>query len=60
MNKDDYIEIERSDGKVDIYLKFSDSNIPHLWNADKNCDHKVVSASGGGVKCTKCSGWCCF
>lgn len=31
-----------------------------LWNADPDCDHHIVSAPGGGVKCTNCSGWFCF
>ena len=28
-----------------------------LFNADPNCEHNVVCAPCGGVKCTKCSGW---
>lgn len=31
-----------------------------LWNADPDCKHNIVCASGGGIKCTKCSGWFCF
>jgi hypothetical protein len=31
-----------------------------LLNADPNCKHVVVDALGGGVKCTKCTGWFCF
>ena len=31
-----------------------------LFDADLNCKHEVVSAPGGGVKCTKCPGWFCF
>lgn len=31
-----------------------------LWNADPNCEHNVVCAPGGGVKCTKCLGWFCY
>ena len=31
-----------------------------LWDADPNCDHEVVDAPGGGVKCTKCPGWFCL
>lgn len=31
-----------------------------LWNADPNCVHDEQPASGGGVKCRKCSGWFCF
>lgn len=34
-------------------------NGSHLISADPNCDHDVVSASGGGIKCTKCPGWYC-
>ena len=31
-----------------------------LWNADPNCKHNIVSARGGGVRCTKCGGWMCY
>ena len=31
-----------------------------LWDADPDCDHEVVNAPGGGVKCNKCPGWFCF
>lgn len=31
-----------------------------LYNADENCEHDIQPAIGGGVKCTKCSGWFCF
>ena len=31
-----------------------------LWDADHNCVHDIQSAPGGGVKCTKCSGWFCY
>ena len=31
-----------------------------LWGADPNCNHKIVTARGGGVKCTKCQGWFCY
>lgn len=31
-----------------------------LFDADPNCKHKVICAPGGGVKCTKCSGWFCY
>ena len=30
-----------------------------LWDADPTCDHRVVSAPGGGIKCRKCTGWFC-
>lgn len=32
----------------------------NLWHADPDCEHNVVGVSGGGVKCTKCSGWFCY
>lgn len=32
----------------------------HLWNADLNCEHNIISPIGGGIKCTKCGGWCCL
>jgi hypothetical protein len=31
-----------------------------LWDAELNCDHDIHGASGGGVKCSKCSAWCCL
>ena len=31
-----------------------------LFNADPKCDHDVIQATGGGVKCTKCRGWFCY
>jgi hypothetical protein len=31
-----------------------------LYGADPNCDHEVVHAPGGGVKCKHCPGWFCF
>jgi hypothetical protein len=31
-----------------------------LWDADPKCDHEVVDAPGGGVKCNKCKGWFCY
>ena len=31
-----------------------------LLGGDPNCEHNVVAAAGGGVKCTKCPGWFCY
>jgi hypothetical protein len=31
-----------------------------LWEADPDCEHDIVDAPGGGVKCTKCNGWYCY
>ena len=31
-----------------------------LWDSDENCDHNIIDAPGGGVKCTKCNGWFCY
>lgn len=31
-----------------------------LYNADKNCEHEIENASGGGIVCKKCKGWFCF
>lgn len=31
-----------------------------LWDADTKCDHDIQSQPGGGIKCTKCTGWFCF
>jgi hypothetical protein len=32
----------------------------NLHDADPNCDHRVVDAPGGGIKCVNCRGWFCF
>jgi hypothetical protein len=34
--------------------------VADLLDADPNCEHNIVSAPGGGVKCTKCTGWFCY
>jgi len=31
-----------------------------LWDADKDCEHSIINASGGGIKCIKCKGWFCY
>lgn len=31
-----------------------------LWGADPNCEHNIISMPSGGVRCTKCKGWCCY
>ncbi|MDD5649987.1 MAG: hypothetical protein PHF86_06165 [Candidatus Nanoarchaeia archaeon] len=31
-----------------------------LFDADPKCEHEIVDVPGGGVKCTKCTGWFCF
>ena len=31
-----------------------------LWDADPNCQHEIEEKMSGGVKCTRCHGWCCF
>lgn len=31
-----------------------------LWDARVGCEHDIQPAPGGGVKCTKCSGWFCY
>jgi len=47
-------------------LKSFDGNQPSmdydgkLWDADPKCIHEIINAQGGGVKCTKCSGWFCY
>jgi hypothetical protein len=33
---------------------------PDLLGANPNCEHNIVTAPGGGVKCTKCKGWFCY
>lgn len=31
-----------------------------LWQANPDCEHNIICAPGGGIKCTKCSGWFCW
>lgn len=31
-----------------------------LYGGNTGCDHYVVPASGGGVKCAKCTAWFCY
>lgn len=30
-----------------------------LYHAKLDCDHEIIHAGGGGVKCRKCEGWFC-
>ena len=39
---------------------FDDSFETDLFEADPNCEHEIVDAIGGGVKCKHCNGWFCF
>jgi hypothetical protein len=34
--------------------------VDYLFDADPDCKHSIISAPGGGVKCTKCKGWFCY
>ncbi|MBE3085603.1 MAG: hypothetical protein IMZ64_05225 [Bacteroidetes bacterium] len=53
--------VEMSDEKKVKQTTPNGDPIPDLFNADPNCDHNIVCApSGGGVKCTKCTGWFCY
>lgn len=38
----------------------SDTEQTELFDADPKCEHEIVDAPSGGVKCTKCTGWFCF
>lgn len=31
-----------------------------LWDCNPMCRHHIICQPGGGVKCTKCHGWCCL
>lgn len=31
-----------------------------LWVGNPDCDHEIVDASGGGIRCLKCAAWYCF
>lgn len=51
-----YLKRENSYKSYYVGSKWNDE----LWNANPNCDHRVISPSGGGVKCIKCNGWICY
>lgn len=38
---------------------YEDANA-ELYNADPDCTHLIESASGGSIKCLRCSGWFCY
>lgn len=40
-----------------VYTGYEDDD---LYAATPGCEHEVVRASGGGVKCRKCPGWFCY
>lgn len=46
--------------KQESEVKQEKKNKWELWNADPDCEHEVVNAPGGGVKCKKCRGWFCY
>jgi hypothetical protein len=48
---------EECDNEQEYVLKYSNME---LYEADPECEHEVEDAPGGGVRCTKCSGWFCF
>ena len=39
---------------------YSNCKTEELYDADPNCKHFVIGASGGGLKCVKCNGWFCY
>lgn len=39
---------------------YDNSKFNELYNADENCKHEIIHASGGGIKCIKCGGWFCY
>lgn len=59
-----YIEIELVNGRVDVFMVVGEGDnerhIPHLYNAEPGCDHKLEGKLAGGMVCTKCNGWCCL
>lgn len=46
------------DGDMNEEVEEIDSDM--LYDADPDCQHVIESADGGGIKCTKCSGWFCY
>lgn len=54
------IHFEQQDEMKKVEYEGEPRTTEELYDADPNCDHRVVGASGGGIKCTKCSGWFCY
>lgn len=51
--------------RADFFQKKEAEGVPlgpndELFNADPTCDHRIVAAGGGGVRCIKCPGWFCY
>lgn len=45
--------------KYNEFRKIYLDKTEYLIGGDENCDHEIEGASGGGIKCTKCTGWYC-
>ena len=45
--------------KTDLFDEGEQCETDELYNADPECDHRVVCAPGGVIKCVKCTGWVC-
>ena len=43
-----------------LYGTIDKPTTQELWDANPNCVHDIQPAPGGGVRCTKCSGWFCY
>lgn len=51
----------QDDKPQSIKIKYEESSHEYeLWDAVPSCTHEIRSACGGGIRCTKCGGWCCF
>ncbi len=44
----------------DIEARVLSQETPELYEADPACNHNIIDAAGGGIKCTKCKGWFCY
>ena len=45
--------------QVSVYDEGEQCETDELYNADPECDHRVVCAPGGVIKCVKCTGCVC-
>lgn len=53
-------DAERFEEFVEQMKEALDMETTELWGADPECEHIIICAPGGGIKCTKCNGWYCY
>jgi len=53
-------EKDLKDGRLNATVVLSFNEEDYLHHATPGCQHVIVDAPGGGIKCTKCPGWFCY